>query len=568
MKAMLRKSLYTSLSVCIFALPVSLVPTSTFAQESTQEKKETKDENAGQAKLDEATDLKLDANTIDALSTVITLCEEAMAAGLDESNTAFAKELLSSSAFQRAQMTMQELVQSRISPQALRRARTKILADLQKSIDNDPKMIDAYLMMARLRMLGQERKEAIAAIDKAIENATEDKRKLAEAYLVRSQIREDISDKLTDLQLSLQADSSNQEAWQARIALLITQDKFDEAYKDVQELLNRDEENIFAIQAAVQCLVSLERIDEAIDLLSKRVEAMPENADFRRVRARLYLQQKKDDLALEDLNKAIELNPQDVESMLMRCEYYLNKEEIELAQQDVEDALLLQPNLVSGIIFRSLIAARQKRYDDAIRDMQTLVRADPENPGFLLQLAGYYQMDDRPNQAIKVTDEVISKYPDNYRAYRLRGDSLLAIGEHSKALADYEKALEVVPVEEKEDRSGLLNNLAWVLATSPVDELRNGERSIKLGTEACEMTEYKEAHILSTLAAAYAETGNFAEALKWAEKAVELGKEEESEQLEQLQKELDSYKENKPWREKQDTKEKKAPLPTTGGVDT
>jgi tetratricopeptide (TPR) repeat protein len=144
----------------------------------------------------------------------------------------------------------------------------------------------------------------------------------------------------------------------------------------------------------------------------------------------------------------------------------------------------------------------------------------------------------------------------------------LAIGEHSKALADYEKALEVVPVEEKEDRSGLLNNLAWVLATSPVDELRNGERSIKLGTEACELTEYKEAHILSTLAAGYAETGNFAEALKWAEKAVELGKEEESEQLEQLQKELDSYKENKPWREKQDTKEKKAPLPTTGGVDT
>jgi tetratricopeptide (TPR) repeat protein len=254
--------------------------------------------------------------------------------------------------------------------------------------------------------------------------------------------------------------------------------------------------------------------------------------------------------------------------LLMRCEYYLGKEDIEKAQQDVEDALLLQPNLVGGIIFRSLIASRQNRFDDAIRDMQTLVRADPENAGFLLQLAGYYQQDDRPNMAIKVTEEVIRKDPENWRAYRLRGDSLLSIGEHKKALDDYQKALEVVPAEDKEDRSGLLNNLAWVLATSPQDELRDGERSIKLGTEACELTEYKEAHILSTLAAGYAEKGNFEEAIKWSEKAVELGKEAKNEQIDQLEKELESYKQNKPWREKQEIKEKKAPLPTTGGVDT
>ncbi len=552
-----------------FALVLSSsVTLSVFAQDASQEKKPPAEANAGQAKLDEATDLKLEADTIATLSTVVTLCEEALAAGLDESNTAFAKELLSSSAFQRAQMTMQELVQSRVSPQALRRARTTILADLQKSIDNDPKMIDAYLMMARLRMLGQERKEAIAAIDKAIENATDDKRKLAEAYLVRSQIQDDISDKLSDLQQSLKADPTSQEAWQARIALLITQGSFDEAYKDVQDLLNRDPENAFAIQAAVQCLLNLERTDEAIDLLGKKIESLPENADLHKVRARLYLQQKKDDLALEDLNKSIEINPQDAETLLMRCEYYLGKEDIEKAQQDVEDALLLQPNLVGGIIFRSLIASRQGRFDDAIRDMQTLVRADPENPGFLLQLAGYYQQDNRPNMAIKVTDEVLRKDPENWRAYRLRGDSLLSIGEHTKALADYEKALEVVPAEDKEDRSGLLNNLAWVLATSPQDDLRDGERSIKLGTEACEMTEYKESHILSTLAAGYAETGNFAEAIKWSEKAVELGKEEKNEQIDQLEKELENYKQNKPWREKQETKEKKAPLPTTGGVDT
>jgi hypothetical protein len=67
------------------------------------------------------------------------------------------------------------------------------------------------------------------------------------------------------------------------------------------------------------------------------------------------------------------------------------------------------------------------------------------------------------------------------------------------------------------------------------------------------MTDYKEAHILSTLASGYAEIGDFETAIKWSTKAVELG---EGEMKDQLQQELESYQQSKPWREKQDTKEK------------
>jgi len=92
----------------------------------------------------------------------------------------------------------------------------------------------------------------------------------------------------------------------------------------------------------------------------------------------------------------------------------------------------------------------------------------------------------------------------------------------------------------------VLNNLAWVLATSPDENLRDGKRAIELATKACELTEYKLPHILSTLAAGYAETGNFQTALKWSQKAVELGSED---QLEPLTKELESYQAKKPVRE-------------------
>jgi hypothetical protein len=67
------------------------------------------------------------------------------------------------------------------------------------------------------------------------------------------------------------------------------------------------------------------------------------------------------------------------------------------------------------------------------------------------------------------------------------------------------------------------------------------------------VTEYKESHILSTLASSYAESGDWENAVKWSEKALELG---EGEIREQLAQELESYKNKKPWREKQDVKEK------------
>jgi Flp pilus assembly protein TadD len=149
---------------------------------------------------------------------------------------------------------------------------------------------------------------------------------------------------------------------------------------------------------------------------------------------------------------------------------------------------------------------------------------------------------------------LIEEEEDNWLARQARADTLLSIGRHKEAVADFE----IVVKSQPEDDS-ILNNFAWVLATSPDDEIRDGKRAIKLATKACEVTEYKEAHILSTLAAAYAETGNFEEAIKWSRKAVQLGVEND-EVDEQLQKELESYQQKKPWREKQTVEEKDEPV--------
>ena len=75
--------------------------------------------------------------------------------------------------------------------------------------------------------------------------------------------------------------------------------------------------------------------------------------------------------------------------------------------------------------------------------------------------------------------------------------------------------------------------------------------------KACEVSEYKEPHILSTLAAAYAESGDFENAQKWAKKAVEIGREDIQDHLE---KELKSYQDGKPWRENKAKERENKPM--------
>ena len=191
------------------------------------------------------------------------------------------------------------------------------------------------------------------------------------------------------------------------------------------------------------------------------------------------------------------------------------------------------------------------RLQEAISEMESIAEAMPDQPDLQMQLALYYLVDRQPRKAIAAYSAVIEQSEDNFLALRSRGDAYLNIGLHAEAVADFDRAVELEPND-----TSVLNNLAWVLATSPEDSVRNAPRAIELATRACEQSDYGQSHILSTLAAAYAESGDFETAVKWSQKAVDM---EDPEHGEQLAKELASYHEKKPWREKQTMEENNSP---------
>ena len=125
------------------------------------------------------------------------------------------------------------------------------------------------------------------------------------------------------------------------------------------------------------------------------------------------------------------------------------------------------------------------------------------------------------------------------------GMTLGQLGRTREAVAQYREALRLNP-----NLAGALNNLAWVLAASPDDELRNGAEAVRLAERACELTHYGEPLFIGTLAAAYAEAGRFPEAVTTAEKAEQLattaGSKELAEKNRQL---LELYRAGKPYHE-------------------
>ncbi len=516
---------------------------------------------AGQKDLDEAVLQRIDAESPAQLQAVAALLESALAKGLDDENESFAKKMLGSVQFQLGQGLAAAMMQS--GGQRQLQLRDQALDALNRAVENDPALVKAYLLIARLNLLPNgDKGKIIEAATKAIELLDDDPSERSKVLVLRALARDPGPEKSKDLDAAVEADPENVEALQARAALRLQAGEVDGAIEDLQNVLTRDPSNQAIAQAAVQQLVELNRSEDALALLSKTIEAKPSEALYR-LRAILYRMDGKEEEALADLNKALAMQPKDPVALLQRAEIAIFKGDIKSAKSDLRSAVRLAPQVADAtqaIYVRCLIANEEGRTSDAINDMKKLVEREPDNLGRRFQLANLYQVDGRPRKAIETFTQILEREPGNVLALRSRADARLGVGAHDEAIRDYERALEAADEDDPEELSGILNNLAWVLSTSPEEELRDGERALELGERAAKLTDYKEAHILSTLAACHAEVGDFENAVRWSEKSVELARAEEHGQLEQLEKELESFRDGKPWREKQETPENDVPI--------
>ncbi len=188
-----------------------------------------------------------------------------------------------------------------------------------------------------------------------------------------------------------------------------------------------------------------------------------------------------------------------------------------------------------GIAYTGLCDTRK-----ALADLNTAIRLEPDDAKARLA-RGTVQMElGRHELAVLDFDEATRRRSADADAFAHRGRALEALGRFAEAAADDRRAVDLRP-----DDARLHNQLAWLLATCPAGDIRNGRKALQHATRACELTGWADATAIDTLAAAHAECGNFAAAVQHAERALALAAPPVAAEIDAR---LAGFRAHRPWR--------------------
>jgi cytochrome c-type biogenesis protein CcmH/NrfG len=159
------------------------------------------------------------------------------------------------------------------------------------------------------------------------------------------------------------------------------------------------------------------------------------------------------------------------------------------------------------------------------KDSETLFRHTlavyPGEIVSLRNLTSEYALEHRPRDAVAILELLLTQTPRDASAHLHLGEALQQLGDEHRAADEYEAVLKFSGDDPKVSGPAL-NNLAWIRATSADASLRNGAEAVRLAERSCSLSRGPDAGVVDTLAAAYAESGDFNRAIETAERALQL----------------------------------------------
>lgn len=374
-----------------------------------------------------------------------------------------------------------------------------------------------------------------------------------------------------------------------------TSGQFREAADSYTRAIALSKENAEAFFHRGECLLKLGEAASAIadferaaQLNKDRYGTHPALAEAYLARGTEALKNNEPEGAISDLTEAIRHKPRDGQAYSRRGVAHFTLKQFPEAVNDFTSSIEID-NDPSDYVRRGKALQVMGRVDEAIADFTKAAQIDPKN------VAAYYYLGDsllqRDNregafaafsEAIRAGEAVADPPEELSSAHALRANCNMQTGQFADAVADltqairlgsrdlrslyewrascFEKLGRMSParydrsilasldaLEKNADDPKAHNELAYYLATSPEAEIRDGKKALEHAQRACELTSWKEAEYLDTLAACYAENGDFAEAIRWSQKAIELAT--DAEDAKYYKSALKLYQENKPYRD-------------------
>ena len=234
--------------------------------------------------------------------------------------------------------------------------------------------------------------------------------------------------------------------------------------------------------------------------------------------------------------------------------FFRDHDQLDAALAQYQAALRIQTNereahynLSTALTYNNIggILTAQGRLAEAVLYFKKAIELRPDFADAHDNLGAILFRQGRLDDAIAQLQTALSIQPEDGEAHRDLARLLLQKGSLPESLAEYEKA-----VKATNPSIFAANDLAWIFATYPDDPVRSGPKAMALARGAVAFTHGTVPLFLRTLAAAFAETGHFDDAIKVAQKALELARSQNDSDLTgQIEKDVDLYRANKPKRD-------------------
>jgi Flp pilus assembly protein TadD len=314
--------------------------------------------------------------------------------------------------------------------------------------------------------------------------------------------------------------AKNPDCWMAynNLGLLLKkQGHIEEAMENYRKSIQINPNNAEALNDLGLALADNGRFDEAIENYHQAIQIDPNlSAALNDLGLALAAKGQLDE-AIENYHKAIQINPNYSHALNNLGVALAAKGQLDEAIEDYHKAIQINPNLSGALNNLGVALAAKGQFDEAIENYRQAIQIKPDYCDALDNLGITLTAQEQFDEAVETFRKAIQINSNRPETFFHLGMTLGQLGRTREAVAQYREALRLNP-----NLAGALNNLAWVLAASPDDQLRNGAEAVHLAERACELTHYGQPLFIGTLAAAYAECGRYPEAVTTAEKAEKL----------------------------------------------